>query len=56
MGLALEASNGPLKTQKTIMLYLRYALTNQKSETTFANRHGGLPRVKVASEWLKRQA
>ena len=40
-GLAWDASNGLPKPKKTFVLYLRYALTNPKSETTFANRHGG---------------
>ena len=40
------------KPKKTFLLYLRYALTNPNSETTFANRHGGVRRVKVVSESL----
>ena len=40
------------KLHKSSLLYLRYALTNPKSGTTFANRHGGVPRVKVVSELL----
>ena len=40
------------KPQKSKLLYLHYALTYPNSETTFAKRHGGVPRVKVVSESL----
>ena len=36
----------------SLMQELPYALRYGKSETTFANRHGGVPRVKVVSESL----
>ena len=39
------------KPQEQTLQYLSHGLTNPKFETTFANRHSGVPGVEVVSEF-----